>query len=272
MNATTVEFQQAFQAANELLSINEYGSGFLISHVEAYEKLLSLIPDAATKMFSCQTSSQANSDELSTNDQPLSQLGRGDTFMISAGQHSARVRVYRRGGFIRFFNSMSYLGTLETSRVLSELRVLTYLQSAGIEVCKPLAGYFEYVFPGVMYRCAIATEEVSGAVNLLVEFRNRETTLEEIARMSSEVGVLVEELVDLKVFHCDLFPGNVLKDPSGRLVLIDFDKAQFVATLSEDVLKQKYFQRWARACNKHLSVERASCAIDSFANVIGVRR
>jgi 3-deoxy-D-manno-octulosonic acid kinase len=60
----------------------------------------------------------------------------------------------------------------------------------------------------------------------------------------------VRRLIEARICHVDLHPGNVLVDGDGRIYLIDFDKA-FRFTGSDRELRDWYISRWRRAITKH---------------------
>ena len=57
-------------------------------------------------------------------------------------------------------------------------------------------------------------------------------------------------LLDNRIYHKDLHPGNVLVDEKNRVYLIDFDNAAFFKGNKQALLK-KYLSRWGRAVAKH---------------------
>ena len=57
-------------------------------------------------------------------------------------------------------------------------------------------------------------------------------------------------LVQNKILHVDLHPGNVIVDPEGKVYLLDFDKGRIFRG-SRQRLQERYFARWKRAVIKH---------------------
>jgi serine/threonine protein kinase len=200
-------------------------------------------------------------------DRSLDTYSRGATSVVDYGSDGsqARVRLYRRGGMLRHCNSMTFIGGLTESRLLLELEILHYLREQGIPVPRPLGGYVEYVIPGVLYRCAIAMEEVRDAKSLLELFHHDPCGRAEIRELSTHAAEIIERLIAAGVYHRDLHPGNVLRAPDNSLVLIDFDKALFVEEANRESLSAAYSSRWARGCRKHLDENKAREAIASFA-------
>lgn len=196
---------------------------------------------------------------------------RGSTKSVALRDGSAaRLRMYRRGGLLRYCNSDVFWGQLSTSRLLRELQILDFLTQREIPVVEPLGGYFERVAIG-FYRCLIATKEVKEAATLLAYWQSASATEELVVQHSQEVAHSVRRMIALGVHHCDLYPGNVLRDAEGELTIIDFDKASLHCWESGDEgqrckLQSAYLKRWTRGCNKHLSALQAKSAITAFKN------
>lgn len=196
---------------------------------------------------------------------------RGRTMSVTLHDGSAaRLRMYRRGGLLRYINADVFCGQLSTSRLLRELQILDFLAQKGIPVVEPLGGYFERVFVG-LYRCMIATREVKEATTLLAFWQSAGATKELVVQHSQEVAHSVRRMIALGVHHCDLYPGNVLRDAKGELRIIDFDKASLHCWESGDesqrrTLQNDYVKRWTRGCNKHLTAAQAESAITAFRN------
>jgi 3-deoxy-D-manno-octulosonic acid kinase len=67
--------------------------------------------------------------------------------------------------------------------------------------------------------------------------------------MQSTVDQILR-LIQNKIWHVDLHPGNVIVNPEGRVFLLDFDKAQIYHG-GKQQLQGRYFARWKRAVIKH---------------------
>jgi 3-deoxy-D-manno-octulosonic acid kinase len=57
-------------------------------------------------------------------------------------------------------------------------------------------------------------------------------------------------LLDNRIYHKDLHPGNVLIDKNNRIFIIDFDKAGLFRG-DRQALLNIYLERWKRAVIKH---------------------
>jgi 3-deoxy-D-manno-octulosonic acid kinase len=57
-------------------------------------------------------------------------------------------------------------------------------------------------------------------------------------------------LIQHRILHVDLHPGNVIMDAAGKVYLLDFDRGK-VYHGDRQKLKNRYLTRWQRAVNKH---------------------
>lgn len=170
--------------------------------------------------------------------------GRAEVSTIHlSGIGPAVVKRYTRGGLLRTFNSSTYLKLLRY-RCQAEYNLLLFLKQLGISVPDPIA----FACQGrIFYQAWLITREIENAQTLAEISRydtNRLRTL--IPKLRNQVDTLVEN----KIHHVDLHPGNVLVNNHNELFIIDFDKAQ---TNFKDKrnLHQKYINRWRRAVLKH---------------------
>jgi 3-deoxy-D-manno-octulosonic acid kinase len=91
-----------------------------------------------------------------------------------------------------------------------------------------------------------------------MEERPEARTFAELARTDAlrarallpQISDVVARLVEHRIHHVDLHPGNVLVDAEDRICLIDFDKTAHV-TLTRSDLAERYRRRWQRAVSKH---------------------
>jgi len=154
------------------------------------------------------------------------------------------IKNYSRGGVIRHFNKRTYL-KLGKPRCESEYQFLHYLKKLNISSLEPIAFAFK---GGFFYYAWLVTMEIEHAQTLaelsVKDLRSAKIALEKLERE-------IELLVNNSILHIDLHPGNVLIDGSGRVYIIDFDKARTNAKYTTSQLKKIYISRWRRAVLKH---------------------
>lgn len=153
------------------------------------------------------------------------------------------IKQYTRGGLLSKLISRDYLNIGEP-RSLTELNFLQMAESIGCSVPRGVVALWT---GGFTYRAWLVTMEVPGTITL-AELSQRDKFA---ARKSTEL--LVEQirlLVEKRILHIDLHPGNVLVDPDLRPYILDFDKARLVNVSQEQLLDQ-YLRRWRRSVIKH---------------------
>ena len=64
------------------------------------------------------------------------------------------------------------------------------------------------------------------------------------------VTAQISALIENRILHVDLHPGNVVVDRTGKVYLLDFDKGR-VYRGNRQELKKRYMSRWQRAIRKH---------------------
>jgi 3-deoxy-D-manno-octulosonic acid kinase len=170
--------------------------------------------------------------------------GRSTVIRIDlAGVGPVVVKPYTRGGFIRRFIHRTYLRT-GSPRCLKEYVLLGRLQNLGLRVPSPVA----FAYAGALfYHAWLITKEIQNAIPLAGLGDADPARCERAMRdMMPQLATLVEN----RILHVDLHPGNVLVDIDGRAYLIDFDKARKWRWGSER-LRRRYRHRWQRAVVKH---------------------
>jgi len=170
--------------------------------------------------------------------------GRGS---LSTGQlpglGSVVVKHYLRGGILRRFVERHYL-RLGKTRPQREFELLEKARALGVNAPRPLG----YACRGrVFYQAWIFMREVAEHKRLT------ELALEEpdaVPPIVKNLACQVIKLVQNRILHVDLHPGNVLVDKQGGVFVVDFDKARyFRGSLLR--LRDKYIWRWRRAVIKH---------------------
>ncbi len=199
--------------------------------------------------------------------------GRGGLFRLSVPNSDAAVllRENRRGGVIRFLNEKRYcLGLAAAFRKLfspsrftpaveyrpfCEVSILGQLYRRGLPVPAPAFALLRPRLGGVLYSGAVATWEIPHVRNLLkIVQRNElpEVIGQDDRELFFEIGSLARRVLEEGVYHSDFHLGNILLDGDERLVLIDFDKAEYI----EPGNGLRHFgglilQRWERSLDRH---------------------
>jgi 3-deoxy-D-manno-octulosonic acid kinase len=153
------------------------------------------------------------------------------------------VKTFRRGGLLARLVERTYLRTGKVrSRI--EFEQMEKALKMGVRTPKPVA----FAYKGsLFYQAWLITREIPSAQSL-AQLSN--TAPNQATAALQELDRQVSILIDHKILHADFHPGNVLVDESGRVYLIDFDKASTYAG-SRHALASKYRQRWYRAVQKH---------------------
>jgi len=153
------------------------------------------------------------------------------------------VKHYSHGGLLRALTAGRFLALgPERSRV--EFKMLERVRSYGVYAPKPYA----IVKKGaIVYGTWLVMEELHGARNL-VEIQRGES--DEPHRVMKALGEQLVILIQQRILHIDLHPGNVLVSPAGTVHIVDFDKAHYFRG-SASTLRDLYLRRWRRAVIKH---------------------
>ena len=153
------------------------------------------------------------------------------------------VKHYRRGGVIRHLIKDQYFG-LGKSRSRREYEMLETVRSIGVSSPEPLVWA---VRGRLVYRAFLVTRMIDGARPLSnVEDWDEGSCRSAVEKTAGQIRRLIEH----RIHHVDLHPGNVLVDGGGRVHIIDFDKARRVPWRREK-LRTAYAQRWQRAVVKY---------------------
>jgi tRNA A-37 threonylcarbamoyl transferase component Bud32 len=160
-----------------------------------------------------------------------------------AGIGRVVVRKYTRGGYLRHLIQERYF-RFGSTRGEREYRMLDDARAIGINVPDPVGFAWR---GGFWYEAWLFTREIPGTKSVA------ECAVENDERISSIMDQVLAQVVALirhRIFHVDLHPGNVLIDATGRVYLLDFDKAvHFKGGLHD--LRDRYLCRWRRAVIKH---------------------
>lgn len=150
---------------------------------------------------------------------------------------------YLHGGLLRRITGGRFLA-YGAVRSKEEFAVLEEVRALGVHAPRPLA----YVTRGgMLYATWLLMEELPGTINLVdVAMRTPEALTEYMPRVAEQVI----RLINARILHVDLHPGNVLVREDGGVFLVDFDKARRVVG-DRDEVRELYLRRWRRAVIKH---------------------
>ena len=155
----------------------------------------------------------------------------------------AVLKYYRRGGLIRRVLKDRYLYNTRR-RCRKEFDMLARVRSLGVTAPRPLVAAFS---SGLFYCCWLITEAIDSAGSLADLSRRKPVAAKRCTRQAAEQ---IKILIDNRILHVDLHPGNVLVGTDGRVHLIDFDRARRYR-LGGSNLGRRYRRRWQRAVVKH---------------------
>jgi 3-deoxy-D-manno-octulosonic acid kinase len=161
-------------------------------------------------------------------------------FLPSVG--SVFVKHYSHGGLLRSITGGYFLGAGKP-RSQVEFEMLETVRAMGVHAPRPIA----IVQRGALvYETWLLMEEIPDTLSL-VDLQNDDSGLYQAMKSLTKQ---VLQLVKNKILHVDLHPGNVLVEPSGKVSIIDFDKAGHYQG-EEHQLRDLYIRRWRRAVIKH---------------------
>lgn len=165
-------------------------------------------------------------------------VARGDI----PGIGSVVCKKYRRGGALGRVLSNFHL-RLGSERARIEFDALNEVRALGVRVPEPVAVVSR---GGVFYESWLVMREISGERSLAAIAWDDDLVPGVVDEVVRQIKILIEN----RVCHVDLHPGNVLLDSAGSVYLIDFDKALPWKNNLEE-LRDRYLNRWRRAVIKH---------------------
>jgi len=171
--------------------------------------------------------------------------GRGTTWFVQLDKIQGALRHYRRGGFFGKIISDHYIfNGWEKARSVAEFYLLQKLNSAGVNVPKPIAARVKK--RNFCYQADLLSEKIPDAQDLVSILQQRTLTEFEYAAIATQI----KKMHQAQVNHTDLNIHNILLDKQGKVWLIDFDKCY---QQSGDAWKGTNLQRLLRSFNKELN-------------------
>jgi 3-deoxy-D-manno-octulosonic acid kinase len=153
------------------------------------------------------------------------------------------VKHYKRGGLLGRLVRHRYM-KWGKSRSQLEFELLQKVRNLGISVPEPLL----FASHGrLIYRAWLVTSEIKKPLSLA------RLSLDDEIRTRQVMASVIEQisrLIDNRIMHVDLHPGNVVVDCQDRVFLLDFDKGKIYRG-NKTKLRDRYIQRWQRAVSKH---------------------
>jgi len=153
------------------------------------------------------------------------------------------VKTYTRGGLMQRVSKHHYLRTGKT-RCQIEFEMLSTARRCRINAPDPIA----FACRGrLIYRGWLVTRKVPNPLSLAqLGLTDENRCRRALAALADQIGRLVEN----RLLHVDLHPGNVLVDERQRVCIVDFDRAR-IDHRPEHKLRRRYLSRWDRAIAKH---------------------
>ena len=178
----------------------------------------------------------------------LRSAGRGNTLIVSDGEHEFVLRHYIRGGLpgrlIR--DSYLWLGERQT-RSFAEWHLLARLADRGLPVPRPAAA--RYCRSGPVYTADLLTMRLPNIRSLAERIAERPGH----AEFWRNLGAELHRFHHAGVFHADLNAYNLQVDPDDSLYLLDFDRGKI---LPPGQWQQKNIGRLHRSLRKIRKADR----------------
>lgn len=153
------------------------------------------------------------------------------------------VKHYLRGGVLQRLIQRSYIrwGACRSCR---EFEMLQAVRALGVSAPEPILYASQGKF---LYRAWLVMREIEQAESLAsVSMRDESQAVALIAPLVNHLSILIQN----RIFHLDLHPGNVVIGSGQSIHILDFDKAKYhEGGLNQ--LRDSYLRRWRRAVIKH---------------------
>ena len=183
--------------------------------------------------------------------------GRGSVAVVDTVLGPLLRRNYLRGGLPRHLLHDRYLWTgAESTRALSEFRLTRVLFELGLPVPEPIAAC--YWRRWLSYRAALLTRLLPDVQTLRERLAGGASPESELPAVADAIARLHEQAV----WHADLNADNVLVDATGKVWLIDFDRAR--ADVADDGRLAGNLERLLRSLRKHLPAGRLPAVVAAW--------
>lgn len=144
--------------------------------------------------------------------------GRGNTYVLDAGNQRYVLRHYRRGGLMARLNRDAYLWLgAERTRSFMEFRLLSRLMGLQLPVPVPVAA--RYRRAGMTYFADLITVYVPGIEPLSTRIRRAAGR-----DFWTGIGAGIARFHRAGVYHADLNAYNVQVDTQDDILILDFDR------------------------------------------------
>ncbi len=159
------------------------------------------------------------------------------------GIGSVVVKYYFRGGLVQYVNQRRYLN-LGKTRCQIEYEWLQKVRTLGINAPDPIA----FAYRGrLLYQGWLVTREIEHHQTLAhISHSNEKQALMLMKAVNKQVTTLIEN----RILHADLHPGNVIVDSQNQVYFLDFDKGS-IFPRGKNILRNRYTRRWNRTIQKH---------------------
>jgi 3-deoxy-D-manno-octulosonic acid kinase len=153
------------------------------------------------------------------------------------------VKAYMRGGVVRHLMKRHYL-KFGPTRCQQEYELLQTVRHLGVNAPEPVA----YAYRGRFCYLGWLITRAIPQPQSLVQLANADATATQglMPAVIAQISLLIEH----RILHVDLHPGNVIIDKAGRAFIVDFDKGR-VFPGARKKLRNLYLRRWQRAVRKH---------------------
>lgn len=148
--------------------------------------------------------------------------GRGTTMFVRHADDELALRHYQRGGGVgRLIQDSYWFSGLTATRPWREWHMLMAMHNQGLPVCVPVAA--RIIRGRCRYRADLMTRRIPDARAWLDCMQDAALNADAWVAL----GKRLRHFHNAGVYHHDLNVRNILRNSSGQIFLIDFDKSRF---------------------------------------------